>query len=684
MLIEASRTLAETVRMAVKGKTVSRGKTPGTAGALMMPNGDITTHSSMTPDKGTQPATRPAVHPLAQAALDRTLAALGDTTGAGHGKCAEVALVSDQLYRLEQQWREAGEPGALEQYALDALRGAKIVTHQIKPALVEGIPYDLGHYRPPCRSCAHVLPQFAIEPIADPERSPANYQPSVPGAVGNGRPLSDARPYGDPQGLVPPAPADQQALEDAVPRDPDTGRPEVHPDPRVGNWADLVNDGGPTVPGRDRNCADGGVSFLSTWFGRPEVAAATADTASVERNSTARQEQALRTPFSHRGTGADGLADLAAALREAGHGTAALIITTFTAANTGATGTVNHNGTIVWSPLRTERYPTRARSTAPVRQVCPSQSMQGDQSPAVTRTGTDAPATGPDPVPPHSLPGRHNPATNAGEPAVAQDQTNATESDYLSELSDADQRTLLDAVAAAQQDADRILADIQRIAADANTKLGLTGADTLQTLGEKNRVKAAESLARKFSTELAPMGYGLDTALQTVNDIVRFSVRGPESEAYGPAVDQLLSTLEANRYQVTDLKSFWHPGNRFFGLNCTLVSPNGRTFELQFPTATSYTIGNQTHVPYEVMRDPASPVAAQVHAYLDILVINKANGAAASMPGGMDSRPERFSTPKDTSFSAWAAKPAQADLLQEYAAELAAQAVHFRKSSPTG
>ncbi|MBL6277282.1 hypothetical protein JMF97_14060 [Micromonospora fiedleri] len=645
-LIEASRTLAETTRRAVKDGTISRAKQPGTSGALLMPDGGITTHTSMTADKGTKPPTQPSVHPLAQAALDRTKAALPDGTGSGHGKCAEVALVSDQLYRLETQWRDAGQPGSFEQYALDAFNGAKILTHQVKPAQQNDIVYKLGHNRPPCRSCAHFLPQFGIEPIVDPERDARTYLPPVPGAVGNGPPLSDNRPYGDPNGLVPPDQADQQALDAAVPRDATTGRPLVHPDPRVGSWAGLVNDGGPTVPGRDNNCADVGLSVLATWFGRPEVAAPTITSAKVEAGSTARQEQALRAEFAHQGTGTAGLDAVADALRAAGPGSAALIITTRPDGNGAHTwNAVNHDGTIIWldgqNQLISDTEPVHGDPGNVWSIVLDA---EGDpHRPAATDTDIRPPA------PPDS---------------TAPDDTSATASPYLDGLAEADQATLHETLADAQRDADQILADLHDVNAEVNTRLGLTGADALSTLGEQHRVKGAESLARKFRTEMEPLGYDLGSALDTVNDVVRFSVQGPETEAYGPAVDAVLSSLEAQGYQVTDLKNFWHPGNRFFGLNCTLTSPTGRTFELQFPTATSYAIGKQTHLPYEVMRDPAQSPGTRVHAFLDILAINKANGIAARMPGGMDSA--RFDTPKNTSFAKWMSSARQESIRQSY------------------
>ncbi|MEV2241793.1 toxin glutamine deamidase domain-containing protein [Micromonospora sp. NPDC049891] len=1096
-LIEASRTLAETVRREVKAGTISKGKQPGMAGALLMPDGSITTHTSMTADRSTKPPTQPRVHPLAQATLDRIATTLVDGVGGGHGKCAEVALVSDQLYLLEQRWRSTGEPGTFEQYALDALQGAKIVTHQVKQARSDGFTYDLGHYRPPCRSCAHFLPQFNVEPISDPDRDVSTYRPPVLGAVGAGPSLSDSRPYGQPEGLIPPDPTDQRALEDAVPADQATGRPSVHPDPR-GQWTGLINDGGPTVSGRDSNCADVGLSVLSTWFGRPEVAAPTAPSTSVETGSTGRQERALGAPFTHQGSGTTGLDAVAEALRAAGPGSAALIVTSWADGPGAHTwNAVNHDGTIIWldgqnqmisesNPLHAARVDgvwsivldaegdpivqavPEASTPAPVPPAStadvpaggrdqnsptgrpgavtdpnnpdrtpgdptspdgtpadpnnpvgpPADPNSPDQTPAAPSDsgvapgspdpegdpdpgregGTDPdaevnpdPASWPDmqgwPMPdtrqfgPEQLapledpqyqddvedslrtpegyevfadpsthpygqlindggpdqPGRANncvdtilaalasfygdpqvshprwpdrlddgtvdttlgelngfgrieswiggewtgdndalPGTPAERSAALADQyeqlyqrvrdagpgaaavvavdwiqfdentgdplldpegntmpagehvfllvypegadgpvwwdpqfgstttdplpgdyvglthnlwsmevqpTHADEqggspatddqvagdgqpgsgvpvrvrlgspgdalpaaaeagpatgpgglhhrpdrsgdrtsqpattvdhetvrggppggpdhrpaglagpgsdglsdagaapdgdpvgSPYLDGLPDTDRTTLLDALTEARTEADQILADLHSVNAEVNAQLGLTGTDSLSTLGEQHRVKGAESLARKYRTELEPLGYDIGSALDTVNDVVRFSVRGPESEAYGPAVDALLASLEAQGYQVTDLKNFWHPGNRFFGLNCTLTAPSGRTFELQFPTETSYNVGKQTHDQYEVMRDPAQSPAARVHAFLDILAVNKANGIAASMPGGMDSA--RFDTPKDTSFAKWMASPRQASIRESYLDWLGQQGLTF-------
>ncbi|NUR51578.1 MAG: hypothetical protein HOV71_25920 [Hamadaea sp.] len=85
--------------------------------------------------------------------------------------------------------------------------------------------------------------------------------------LGDGVPVQDVRMADE----APASPADEQYLRQALPRD-DSGRPQRYPDP-LGVWVGYVNDGGPTVTGRALNCDDAGNSGLSTWYGRPVVAA---------------------------------------------------------------------------------------------------------------------------------------------------------------------------------------------------------------------------------------------------------------------------------------------------------------------------------------------------------------------------------------------------------------------------
>ncbi|WP_157756977.1 toxin glutamine deamidase domain-containing protein [Plantactinospora sp. KBS50] len=737
-LIDASRTLADAVQAAAGQGDISRAKYPGMAGALLTPDGQITTHTSMTADKSTNPVTNPAPHPVAQQILDRIKQQV-EQPGAGHGKCAEVALVSDALYRLQRQWEAAGRPGGdFEAYARSALAGAKIVTHQVNPAVDGDVRYEHGNYRPPCRSCEVFLSDLGIEPVADPQRPPGWQPPPVESAaLANGQPLVDSRPYGDPQGLIPPDPSDQQALSDAVPQGPD-GRPAVHPDPRTGTWSQQVNDGGPANPGRNNNCADVGLSFLSTWYGDPQVAASAANPGSMEAGSTARQQQWLGTDFAHQGSGVTGLDAVAERLRQAGPGSAALVITSWTADVGGGAHTwnaVNVNGTVVWVDAQiravSDTGPIHTNGVDGVWSITldangdpftagvapPGTATAGaDPGPGVAGTRPDnasGPSRDPSPSPdasssPDGGPTDPNADTDPttdndgdGDPDTDQDrdpdaeQEQEQEQDHgpdpaadveatddsgtpnFDELSADEQQLLLDVLAGARPDADAILGDLEGVSGEINQRLGLTGDDALTPLGAEHRVKTAESLARKYLAEFEFQDVSLDSALGDVNDIVRFSLRGPESAAYGPAVDAVLRGLEEKGYQLTDVKNFWQPGNRFFGLNCTLGSPGGRTFELQFPTATSWAVGKQTHDAYEIVRDVDASAADRMHALLDILSINKASGIASRMPGGLDAPGGPIPGAMDTSVATWIGSASNADLRQEYVGWLARQGRTF-------
>ncbi|MFD3509565.1 toxin glutamine deamidase domain-containing protein [Nocardia sp. NPDC058666] len=62
----------------------------------------------------------------------------------------------------------------------------------------------------------------------------------------------------------------QHAVEDAL---RDGNRFMIGADPRTNPYGGLINDGGPHVPGRNINCLDASLSALSSFNGRPEVAA---------------------------------------------------------------------------------------------------------------------------------------------------------------------------------------------------------------------------------------------------------------------------------------------------------------------------------------------------------------------------------------------------------------------------
>ena len=154
----------------------------------------------------------------------------------------------------------------------------------------------------------------------------------------------------------------ERALEAAgVPRTEDGFAP--YPDPFKGQWVNLVNDGGRVKPGRFNNCADAGLALLSTWYGKPLLAAARTDdmvlmsdgtkrpSLRAEHNSTGRQETVLGAPFFRHKSKTSVIAEITTELTTAGHGSAALLSTTHTYNGqpvSHTTTVVNHHGTIIW------------------------------------------------------------------------------------------------------------------------------------------------------------------------------------------------------------------------------------------------------------------------------------------------------------------------------------------------
>ncbi|MFJ9589885.1 toxin glutamine deamidase domain-containing protein [Streptomyces acidicola] len=209
-----------------------------------------------------------------------------------------------------------------------------------------------GSSTPPSQA-APATPQPPGSPQADPGNPDHHQQPHQDS-------LDDIRADLDhyPGGLTEPDPADQQALVDAVPHNED-GTPERFPDP-FGSWSQLQNDGGIAVPGRSNNCADCSRSFLETWYGNPQVSAARTpdydengnhDPFTPEDNANDNQIRWTGAAHTYAGPGGDPETanNIASALQQAGHGSAAIVQVDWPNNGGGhAFNVVNHNGNIIW------------------------------------------------------------------------------------------------------------------------------------------------------------------------------------------------------------------------------------------------------------------------------------------------------------------------------------------------
>ncbi|MFD3643410.1 YwqJ-related putative deaminase [Streptomyces griseus] len=128
------------------------------AGGLLH-EGTLTSHSSSTKRHG---QTLLETHPALQNVVDRVereIRADNENPGAGHGKCAEIALVSDRLHGIE------GRDGArisTEEDIRRVMEGARVYSLQIGEQDSPTGFKNHGDYKEPCRSCSRILPLIGV------------------------------------------------------------------------------------------------------------------------------------------------------------------------------------------------------------------------------------------------------------------------------------------------------------------------------------------------------------------------------------------------------------------------------------------------------------------------------------------------------------------------------------------
>lgn len=173
-------------------------------------------------------------------------------------------------------------------------------------------------------------------------------------------PATATRDTTPPGGVTHPTPAEQQSLENSVPRD-ENGDPIRPPDPADGPWVRNINGDGADSPGRNNNCADVALSTVDTYAGNPTAAAARTPDPNPDGTPSDRGEKAgrdrientLGARFSDMGNGRGAFNRLENTLRNSGHGSQAVIITQDANGRAHAWNAVNHNGKITYIDAQT-------------------------------------------------------------------------------------------------------------------------------------------------------------------------------------------------------------------------------------------------------------------------------------------------------------------------------------------
>ncbi|QEV67322.1 hypothetical protein CP983_11975 [Streptomyces chartreusis] len=173
-------------------------------------------------------------------------------------------------------------------------------------------------------------------------------------------PATATRDTTPPGGVTHPTPAEQQSLENSVPRD-ENGDPTRPPDPADGPWVRNINGDGADSPGRNNNCTDVALSTVDTYAGNPTAAAARTPDPNPDGTPSDRGEKAgrdrientLGARFSDMGNGRGAFNRLENTLRNSGHGSQAVIITQDANGRAHAWNAVNHNGRVTYIDAQT-------------------------------------------------------------------------------------------------------------------------------------------------------------------------------------------------------------------------------------------------------------------------------------------------------------------------------------------
>ncbi|MEW2143938.1 toxin glutamine deamidase domain-containing protein [Micromonospora vinacea] len=528
-------------------------------------------------------------------------------------------------------------------------------------------------------------------------------------------PIDDSRPYGQPGGLRPPLALHQVDVERQMPREAD-GAVARTADPRQGGWFRLLNDGGPAADAtRGINCLDCTLSLFDTWVhGRPRVSAPrtfdgyldgdirrpirgeAGGPGRVEDVTGGRFQQLLapasgqRTDPAQARQAADrGYRNLHDQLLLGGHGSYSFLVTEWAHGGSHAWVALNQNGTVLY--VDPQNGMVRDRPLYPDVVGIDALVLSGDGRPmplgGLPRGRFSERPDLPDHPPTHDDSGHGDPYINrmyllldgpgsaqqpdrpGGDPAAADEPGDPAVE--LARLSAGELAALTELRHRALAVADQVEETLTHVGRNVSEALGLE--EPLQLRDRRFRVKGLGSLARKFVDEARGLSVGVDEFSQTVNDVLRFLFEMPPGENYRRGVQLVLAGLREAGFSVpqSDLKNFWRAGNRFYGFNCTLRSPDGFLLELQLHTRDSREAWMQTHDDYEILRRVSSRPEEHVHAFLRMLATNRERRMSESVPPGLE---DYFPT-KDASFAKWLSK--NGDAWQKYRSWLDRQGISF-------
>ncbi len=184
---------------------------------------------------------------------------------------------------------------------------------------------------------------------------------------------------------------------------------------------------------------------------------------------------------------------------------------------------------------------------------------------------------------------------------------------------------------AAYQQAKDIRADAIEAESDVTEVLKGMEGDDCYLEGLENRIKGEDSLTRKiYNDAIKDHAYLISDADSNIGDSLRYTMIAGEDN-YCNVVQNTLDELQSQGYKVIKYKNTWD-NDVYKGINVNLETPDGKMFELQFHTKSSfYTKETLNHQYYEIARSKTA-TDAEIEAANSIM---KQNTSTIPIPDGV-------------------------------------------------
>ena len=128
-------------------------------------------------------------------------------------------------------------------------------------------------------------------------------------------------------------------------------------------------------------------------------------------------------------------------------------------------------------------------------------------------------------------------------------------------------------------------------------------------VGLEHKIKSLRSTVSKLERFRAK---DTDTPLEEfeVYDALRYTMLVPDEPAghHDATIREALASLERDGFGIRKVKNYWPRGDSYSGTNCTLETPGGLPWELQFHTPRSYEAKSSVHDDYDRMRDASTQI----------------------------------------------------------------------------